>query len=125
MRVYVWTDGREFNMLPNIIDNTSPITEAWWLSHGGRIEDRADPEPEPEPEPVVRYSKYKLKLACESRSLWTQVKDLIERSGKWESFLLINDIASDNQELMDVMPTIRKTFGSDVVDKVLAESIAD
>lgn len=85
----------------------------------------AIPEPEPEPAPVVAYSKYKLKLACESRGLWEQVKAAIETAGKWESFLLIQTISSDNQELKDTLPDIRAAFGSDVVDAVLAESIAE
>lgn len=83
------------------------------------------PEPEPVPEPVVRYSKYLLKKACEKQGLWEDVKEAIERASKWESFLLINDIASDNQELLDIMPTIRETFGSDTVDAVLAESVVE
>lgn len=82
------------------------------------------PIPVPEPEPV-RYSKYKIKLACESRGLWEQVKAAIEAAGKWESFLLIQTISSDNQELKDALPDIRTAFGSDTVDAVLAESIAD
>ena len=82
------------------------------------------PIPEPEPEPVYRYSKYLLKNACEKRGLWAQVKDAIEAAGKWESFLLINDIASDNAELLDVLPAIKKNFGAETVDAVLAESIA-
>ena len=83
------------------------------------------PEPTPEPEPTVEYSKYKLKKACEKRGLWDDVKAAIEFQGKWESFLLIQTISSDNQELKDTLPVIRETFGSDVVDEVLAESIAD
>lgn len=83
------------------------------------------PEPEPEPDPVVTYSKYRLKLACESRALWQDVKAMIESEGKWESFLLIQNIASDNQELMDVMPAIKTAFGESTVNEVLAESIAE
>ncbi len=83
------------------------------------------PEPAPVPEPVVRYSKYLLKKACEKQGLWEDVKEAIERAGKWESFLLINDIASDNQELLDVMPAIKERFGAETVKAVLDESIAN
>ena len=83
------------------------------------------PAPEPEPAPVVRYSKYKIKNACLKRDLWDTVKGMIESAGKWESFLLIQDIASDNAELMEIIPAIRQQFGDDVVDEVLAESVAD
>ena len=81
-----------------------------------------DPEPVP---PVVRYSKYKLKNACVSRDLWDSVRTAIENAGKWESFLLINDIASDNPELVEVMPMLVETFGEELVRQVLSESIAD
>lgn len=83
------------------------------------------PEPEPVPEPVVRYSKYLLKNACEKRGLWDDVKEAIEGAGKWGSFLLINDIASDNPELLEVMPAIKERFGAETVDVVLAESITN
>ncbi len=122
MKIYTWTDGTHYDVLPAIMDNTSPITESWWLAHGGTIEEVPDP---PTPPPVVRYSKYKLKLACEKRNLWEQVRTLIELAGKWESFLLINDIAADNQELQDVMPDIIAKFGAETVAAVLAESVAE
>jgi len=82
------------------------------------------PLPEPEPE-TVRYSKYLIKLACEKRGIWEQVRTAIEQSGKWESFLLINDIASDNPELLEAMPLIVQAFGQALVDEVLAESVAE
>lgn len=82
------------------------------------------PIPEPEPE-TVRYSKYLIKLACEKRGIWEQVRTAIEQAGKWESFLLINDIASDNPELLEAMPLIVRTFGQELVDEVLAESVAE
>ena len=72
---------------------------------------RYEPIPAPEP-PVVRFSKYLIKLACEKRNLWEQVKAAIEVAGKWESFLLINDIASDNAELLEALPAIVEAFGN-------------
>ena len=83
------------------------------------------PEPEPEPEPVVRYSKYKIQLACQERGLWQDVKEAIANSGKQDSWDNIIDIRSDNEELKAVLPDIRTAFGSDVVDAVLSESVAD
>ena len=83
------------------------------------------PVPPPEPPPVVRYSKYALKNACLKRNLWDEVKGMIEAAGKWESFLLIQDLSSDNAELAEVMPSIVEHFGADIVEAVLAESIAD
>lgn len=83
---------------------------------------RARPTPEPEPEPVKLYSKYLLKNACVRRGLWDEVKAMIEGAGKWESFLLIQNIASDNEELVEVLPSIREHFGDALVDEVLEES---
>jgi hypothetical protein len=82
------------------------------------------PIPIPEPEPV-RYSKYKIQLACQKRGLWEQVKAAIEAAGMADSWANIQDIASDNPELIAALPSIRAAFGSDTVDAVLAESIAE
>lgn len=82
------------------------------------------PLPEPEPE-VVRYSKYKIQLACQSRGLWEQVKSAIATAGLQDSWSNIVDIASDNPELRMALPAIKDLFGADVVDAVLAESIAE
>ena len=79
----------------------------------------------PEPTPVVRYSKYRIQLACQSRGLWEQVKAAIAAAGLQDSWANIQDIASDNPELQAALPTISEAFGSDTVDAVLAESIAD
>ncbi len=83
------------------------------------------PVPPPEPPPVVRYSKYALKNACINRGLWEEVRGMIEAAGKWESFLLIQDLSSDNAELAEVMPSIVERFGADVVEAVLAEAAED
>ena len=83
---------------------------------------RARPTPEPEPEPVKLYSKYLLKNACAKRGLWEEVRSMIEAAGKWESFLLIQNIASDNEELVEVLPAVREHFSDELVDEVLAES---
>lgn len=122
MKIYTWTDGRTFNYLPNPFENTSPVSEKWWVNHGGTISEIPDP---PEPTPIYTYSKYKLKLACESRNLWQEVKSYIEQSGKWESFLLITEISSDNAEFEQVLSTIKEAFGAELVEAVLVESIAE
>ncbi|MBQ7649699.1 MAG: hypothetical protein IJS15_02005 [Victivallales bacterium] len=82
------------------------------------------PLPEPEPE-VVRYSKYKIQLACQSRGLWERVKEKIAAAGLQDSWSNIVDMASDNPELLVALPAIKEFFGADVVDAVLAESIAE
>lgn len=75
--------------------------------------------------PVVRYSKYKIQIACQKRNLWEQVKEAIAAAGKADSWSNIQDIASDNEELVAALPQIRNIFGSALVDQVLSESIAD
>jgi hypothetical protein len=44
---------------------------------------------------------------------------------KADSWSNIQDIASDNEELVAALPQIRNIFGSALVDQVLSESIAD
>ena len=103
-------------------DTPVAVDTSYWTVTAWHYEDLPVPaQPDPGPE-VVRYSKYALKVACEKRGLWEQVKTAIEAAGKWESFLLIQAITSDNAELQEALPGIRQIFGSDVVDAVLEES---
>lgn len=83
------------------------------------------PVPPPEPEPVIRYSKYKIQLACQKRNLWEAVKEAIANANLTDSWSNIVDIASDNPELQAALPNIKTAFGADTVEVVLAESIAD
>ena len=119
MKIYIWTDGTEYDESPGSMGNTSPISEKWWTAHGGTITEMPDP---PEPLPVYTYSKYKLMLACKERELWESVKADIEAKGKWEAFLLIQSISSDNDELQAVLPALCSKYGSEVVAAVLAEA---
>lgn len=77
----------------------------------------------PAPEPVVKYSKYKIQLACQDRNLWEHVKEAIASAGLTDSWSNIIELSSDNQELKDALPEIKKMFGADVVEAVLRESI--
>lgn len=122
MKQYIWKDGRSYSYLPNPFENTSPVTEAWWTASGGTVEELPDP---PEPEPVVRYSKYKLQLFCQGLGLWDEVKQAISGAGLQDSWLNIQDIASDNPELVAALPAMREAFGTELVDEALAASIAD
>ena len=73
---------------------------------------------------VVRYSKYKIQLACQKLGIWQDVKEAIALSGFQDSWNNIVDICSDNQELQKALPAIRELFGSELVDRVLSESVA-
>lgn len=83
-----------------------------------------EPVPEP-PAPVVRYSKYKIQLACQKRGLWEQVKAAIAEAKLSDSWANIQNIASDNDELAAALPLIKQTFGSELVDEVLSECVED
>lgn len=83
------------------------------------------PVPPPEPPPIVIYSKYRIQRACQKRGIWEKLKESIASAGLQDSWANIVDIASDNRELKDALPDIRAAFGSDTVDAVLAEAIAD
>jgi len=80
------------------------------------------PIPAPEPAPLT-ISKYAVKLACEKRGIWEQVRDAIEQAGKWESFVLIQSLDTSNAELQEAMPLLVQKFGQETVDAVLAESV--
>lgn len=83
------------------------------------------PVPPPEPPPVVYYDKYKIQKATQARGLWEQLKSAVTEAGLQDSWANIKNIPSDNAEVIAVLPSIREAFGNDVVDAVLAESIAD
>jgi len=74
---------------------------------------------------VVRYSKYKIQLACQKRMLWERVKDAIADANLQDSWANIIDIRSDNPELQAALPDIEAVFGSETVAAVLAESVAE
>ena len=97
MIIYTDPDGNDFYAMPKIWNNASPISWDYLEAHGWTRRE----EPDPEPVPVVqRYSKYKIKRKLEDMGLWADVKAAIEAEGFWDSFLLIQDIAADNEELL-------------------------
>lgn len=59
MKYYIIND-KEYEEIPYWLwPNTSPITESFFIEHGGRIEEREDPDPEPE---IKHYSKLQILL---------------------------------------------------------------
>ena len=117
-KTYIY-DGITYKEMPYWIwPNTSPITDAWFISHGGSIREVPDPVI-----PTIKtYSTYLIKRACEKRNLWTDVKTYIEQAGKWDSFLLIKEVSSDNEELIQVLPALKQAFGEELAEAVLEES---
>ena len=77
MKQYTWKDGSTYYELPRIIDNTSPVTEAWWVANGGSITEVPDP-PEPIPDTTERDNAEKAIVAqfAELALLYNALDDL-------------------------------------------------
>ena len=57
----------------------------------------------PEPEPVTtikRYSKLAIMRALETAGLWATVKNAITEAGRWDAFILAQDIAGDDPDFL-------------------------
>ena len=56
-----------------------------------------------EPEPVTtikRYSKLAIMRALETAGLWATVKNAITDAGRWDAFLLAQDLAGDDPDFL-------------------------
>ena len=56
-----------------------------------------------EPEPVTtikRYSKLAIMRALETAGLWATVKNAITEAGRWDAFILAQDIAGDDPDFL-------------------------
>jgi len=54
-----------------------------------------------EPEPVTtikRYSKLAIMRALETAGLWATVKNAITEAGRWDAFILAQDLAGDDPD---------------------------
>jgi hypothetical protein len=57
----------------------------------------------PEPEPVTtikRYSKLAIMRALETAGLWATVKNAITEAGRWDAFILAQDLAGDDPDFL-------------------------
>ena len=57
----------------------------------------------PDPEPVTaikRYSKLAIMRALETAGLWATVKNAITEAGRWDAFLLAQDLAGDDPDFL-------------------------
>ena len=57
----------------------------------------------PEPEPVTtikRYSKLAIMRALETAGLWATVKAAITEAGRWDAFILAQDLAGDDPDFL-------------------------
>lgn len=116
--IYIDPNGNEYSAMPRIWNNASPITWEYLSEHGWTKREELDPPPQPEPKV---YSKYKIKCALVDKGLWERVKEAIEVMGYWDSFILIQDIRSDNDELMAALPLLAQAFPDVDIAALLAE----
>ena len=59
----------------------------------------------PEPEPVTtikRYSKLAIMRALETAGLWATVKNAITEAGRWDAFILAQDLAGDDPDFLSM-----------------------
>lgn len=114
--VYITPAGGEYTELPKRYGATSPVTEAWALSHGWRKEEREVPDE------VKRYSKLKLYDALENAGIWGEVKAAIESAGQWERYNQCDDLATDYPLFSQMVSAMREKYGNDTVDAILASA---
>ena len=85
--------------------------------------------PKPNGVVVKKYSKYKIQRACEAleipdhENIWAELEEAIKAAGKWSSWQNIQDIRSDNAELLEILPVIKQMFPMVDVDKLLDDCI--
>ena len=107
MTYYIDEHGYRHDVLPKIWNNSTPINWEYLQSIGWQRFEIPDPPPEPE---VKIYSRYKIKRKLVGMGLWERVKEAIEVMGCWDSFILIQDIRSDNDELLAALPVLAEAF---------------
>ena len=57
--------------------------------------------PDPVPVPAVKhYSKLLIMRALETAGLWATVKNAITEAGRWDAFILAQDIAGDDPDFL-------------------------
>ena len=91
---YIDEDGGRHDSLPTLWKNRTPMNwtklqKLGWTMHTEEV-----------PDPPRTYSKYLIKRQLDDLGIWEDVKAAIEGAGYWDSFSLIQDIKSDNDELL-------------------------
>ena len=99
------TTGQEFATLPKIHNNMSPITEA--NCHLAGLEKVTVELPDPEPVVAVKhYSKLAIMRALEQAGLWATVKNAMTEAGRWDAFILAQDLAGDDPDFLAMKAAI-------------------
>ncbi len=108
MTITIYKDiltGQEFATLPKIHNNKSPITASNYQLAG--LEKITVELPDPEPVPVVKYySKLSIMRALEQAGLWATVKTAITDAGRWDAFVLAQDLAGDDPDFIAMKAAI-------------------
>ncbi len=70
--------------------------------------------PDPVPVPAVKhYSKLSIMRALETAGLWATVKNAITDAGRWDAFLLAQDLAGDDPDFLAMKAAIDATLPVD------------
>jgi hypothetical protein len=86
------------------------ITEANMASFGWIKVEISDPVAEPMPK---HYSKLLIMRALETAGLWQTVKTAITDAGRWDAFLLAQDLAGDDPDFLAMKAAIDATLPVD------------
>lgn len=63
--------------------------------------------PDPIPVPAVKhYSKLSIMRALEAAGLWATIKAAITEAGRWDAFLLAQDLAGDDSDFLAMKAAI-------------------
>ena len=65
--------------------------------------------------PPVRYSKFKLKRALSDMGLWLQVKAAIEAAGRWDDFVLAQDLSDDDPDFVAMKAALELDVNAEAI----------
>ena len=67
------------------------------------------------PQPTVRYSKLKLKRALSDMGLWGAVKAAIEDAGRWDDFVLAQDLSDDDPDFVAMKAALELDVNAEAI----------
>ena len=107
MKRYVM-QGQIFDELPIAWENTSPLTERWWLANGGTIEEVEDKE---QYEEGIKYDVATIKQIFEVPDGWHYYLDLaLKDVGQLDAFNRAAYISTDMPDFRLLVDEVHKRF---------------
>ena len=67
------------------------------------------------PQPPQRYSKLKLKRALSDMGLWGAVKAAIEDAGRWDDFVLSQDLSDDDPDFVAMKDVLELDVNAEAI----------